>query len=47
MREGSSMSNDEYTPTMAEVEDAYAHDPEAEYRDPVNYGFMVAARRDR
>lgn len=39
------MSDNEYTPTMKQIEDGYAHDPESEYRDPVNYGSTVAANR--
>lgn len=34
-----------YTPTTENVEDGYAHDPESEYRDPINYGSTVQANR--
>lgn len=39
------MSDNEYTPSTEDVENGYAHDPEVEYRDPVNYGYAVAGNR--
>jgi hypothetical protein len=35
----------EYRPTTEQIEDAYAHDPEAEWHDPINYGSEVKANR--
>jgi hypothetical protein len=35
----------EYRPTTEQIEDAYAHDPEAEWHDPINYGLEVKANR--
>lgn len=31
----------EFTPTTEQVRSAYAHDPEAEYRDPVGFPPMA------
>ena len=39
------MSDTEYTPTAEQVETAYSHDPEDEYRDPVGYGYRVNENR--
>lgn len=35
----------DYTPTTQQVEDGYAHEPEYEYHNPVDYGAHVHGNR--
>ena len=34
-----------YTPTTQQVEDGFAHEPEYEFHDPINYGSHVQSNR--